>query len=133
MRTVTVELPAESIRQDGELVTVTLDVAGWQQLSDRIARECRSCVGPDPGIVVLHAEQALGRAARDALDAGGGTPPDRRAVAAVLRCLADLVIAGVLRGFNTEWSAHEPGAQPAISCWFQSRSRAVDITIPTVP
>lgn len=85
----------------------------------------------DPGasIVALRVEQLIADAAAPALQSGE-PGADRVAVAAVLRCLADLVATGSLRGFNTEWHTYEPGEAPTIVVWFTSRRRAGEVVIP---
>lgn len=121
---ITARFPAGSITaQTGQEVAITLDDRRWMELAKRVISECHAAERElDPGVVVLRVEHALRDAVTRALAAE--IDPDRarrRAVAEVLRRLADLVVSGTIRGFSTEAAPYRPGEPASIDVWFQTK------------
>lgn len=125
---VSVEFPTDAATQGADGVAITMDDADWRGAAKRVLKECSAAErGLAPNVVVLRVQHALMHAVERALSVE--SDPDiarRRAVSGVLHQLADLVMAGTVRGFNVEWSSGEA----VINAWYTTRRESCELSIP---
>lgn len=95
------DVDATSILNDG--IEVRLDFDEWRDVASSIHRECSAAAFEQPiEVTQARVREALANAVKRAAEASRN-PASRRAAAATLHRLADMVLAGTVLGFEASW------------------------------